>query len=161
MTRADPHTFTTGPRGSRRGQLRTLAHNCCWPSRGGHARRWCAGQATVEFALVLPLLVVVACSFVQVGLVVHAQLRLEVAAQAGARAAARNPTSDAARRGVQQVVDLNEYDASVQLHVDGTAPRIATVTVHGNVAVKLPFIGAAARRLDLRARAASAIESPG
>src|SRR5213592_4577567 len=46
------------------------------------------GSATVEFALVLPLVLVVVLALVQVGLVVRDRLLVEAAARAAARAAA-------------------------------------------------------------------------
>ena len=46
------------------------------------------GSATVEFALVLPLLLVVALALLQLGLLVRDRLMVEAAARAGARAAA-------------------------------------------------------------------------
>ena len=60
------------------------------------AREWeDRGQATVEFALVLPLLVVAAALLVHLGLTVRLQLQLEHAAREGARAAAIAPDSAA------------------------------------------------------------------
>jgi len=46
------------------------------------------GSAVVEFALVLPLVLIVALSLVQVGLLVRDRLLIEAAARAGARVAA-------------------------------------------------------------------------
>ena len=46
------------------------------------------GTAAVEFALVLPLVLVVALALVQTGLLVRDRLLVEAAARAGARAAA-------------------------------------------------------------------------
>jgi len=57
--------------------------------RGGSSdRSRDRGSATVEFALVLPLVLVVVLGLVQVGLVVRDRLLVEAAARAGARAAA-------------------------------------------------------------------------
>src|SRR5438067_1272715 len=55
------------------------------PSRG---RRVEAGTAAVEFALVLPLLLVIALALVQVGLVIRDRLLVEEAARAHGQAAA-------------------------------------------------------------------------
>jgi Flp pilus assembly protein TadG len=53
------------------------------------------GSATVEFALVLPLVFVVVLGLVQVGLVVRDRLLVEAAARAGVRAAAIQDDPDA------------------------------------------------------------------
>ena len=53
--------------------------------RNGHRA---VGSATVEFALVLPLVLVVVLALVQVGLLVRDRLLVEAAARAAARAAA-------------------------------------------------------------------------
>ena len=49
------------------------------------ARRAERGTAAVEFALVLPLVLVVALALVQTGLLVRDRLLVEAAARAGAR----------------------------------------------------------------------------
>lgn len=51
------------------------------------------GQALVEFALVLPLLLVVVTGIIQFGVVFHDYLNLTDAVRAGARAAAVSATS--------------------------------------------------------------------
>ena len=57
--------------------------------------RGSVGSATVEFALVLPLVLVVVLALVQVGLLVRDRLLVEAAARAGARAAAVQDDPDA------------------------------------------------------------------
>ena len=60
-------------------------------------RRREGGQATVEVALLLPLLATMLLAVVQVGLVVRDQVLVTHAAREAARAAAVDPTEDAAR----------------------------------------------------------------
>ncbi len=60
------------------------------------------GQATVEFALILPLLVIGALLLLQVGQVALLEIRLEHAAREGARAAAADPDT-ATRRALDAV----------------------------------------------------------
>ena len=57
--------------------------------------RGSVGSATVEFALVLPLVLVVVLALVQVGLLVRDRLLVEAAARAAARAAAVQDDPDA------------------------------------------------------------------
>ncbi|MGH9132448.1 MAG: TadE/TadG family type IV pilus assembly protein, partial [Ilumatobacteraceae bacterium] len=85
----------------------------------GHRGRWCrqgrpvvrsrhrfrhrpglndAGQAAVEFALCLPLVVVLVLGLVQVAVVARDQLAIEFAAREGARAAAVSAAPAAAAR---------------------------------------------------------------
>ncbi len=68
------------------------------PSRRARER----GSAVVEFALVLPLLLVVALAFVQVGLLARDELLLVQAARAGARAAAVEPDDAAVHDAVAE-----------------------------------------------------------
>src|SRR5437762_5255714 len=58
------------------------------PDAGALTGRLERGSATIEFALVLPLVLVVVLGLVQVGLVVRDRLLVEAAARAAARAAA-------------------------------------------------------------------------
>lgn len=55
------------------------------------------GQATVELALVLPIIVLILAGVVWVGQLMVTQLRLESAAREGARAAAVEPSAASAR----------------------------------------------------------------
>jgi len=71
--------------------------------RTGHPER---GSAALEFALVLPLLLVLTLAMVQVGLIVRDDLVLVGAARAGAREAA--VTSDDAR--IRDAVDQAAAD---------------------------------------------------
>ena len=65
------------------------------------------GQASVEFALALPIVVVMASGLVVVGAAVRNELAVELAAREGARAAAVSDTpADAAMRAANRAVDL-------------------------------------------------------
>jgi len=65
------------------------------PERPRRARE--RGSAAVEFALVLPLVLVVVLGLVQVGLIARDRLLVEAAARAGARAAALADDDEATR----------------------------------------------------------------
>jgi len=96
----------------------------------------------VEFALVVPLLLVVLLASVEVMLVAHAQLQLGHAAREGAREAATTPDLERAIAAVQRSLDdgaASRVRVSVdrQQHVDGTARVTATL----NHAIATPLFG--------------------
>ncbi len=72
-------------------------HRSATPSE---ERRWRSsdGSATVEFALVLPVLLLVCLALVQIGILVRDQLLLVQAARAGARQAALEADDASVRR---------------------------------------------------------------
>ena len=87
------------------------------------------GSATVEFALVLPLVLVVVLGLVQVGLVVRDRLLVEAAARAGARAAAIQ--DDPAAIEDAAIVAAPGLDAArFDLAVARSGSRGDPVTVH-------------------------------
>ncbi len=83
-----------------------------------------AGQATVEFALALPIVLIVILGMTQVGVAIRNELAVELAAREGARAASvsANPAG-AAASAATAAVDL---PISVTTQVSG---RRVTVTV--------------------------------
>ncbi len=114
-----------------------------------------AGQSTVEFALVLPLLAVVALGLVQVGVSVRNQLAVELAAREGARAA-----SVAAAAGGAAVAAAT---AATRLPVEVATSRSATtvtVTVTHVDEVAIPLLGRFLGPVTHRARVTMALEPP-
>ena len=88
-----------------------------------------AGSAVVEFALVLPLLLVVALSLVQVGLLVRDRLLIEAAARAGARTAAVEADEGAVRAAALAAApDLDPSLAGVAIARQGTQGDPVTVS---------------------------------
>src|SRR5918994_143696 len=92
------------------------------------ARRSERGTAAVEFALVLPLVLIVALALVQTGLLVRDQLLVEAAARAGARAAAVQEDANAIRAAALAAAPSLD-DASVDLGVTRSGARGDPVTV--------------------------------
>ncbi len=88
---------------------------------GARAER---GQATVELALVLPLVALLLLAMVQVGLVVRDQVLLTHAAREAAREAAVDPSPHAARRAVLAGAPLATDRLQVQLSRPGTGGRV-------------------------------------
>lgn len=116
------------------------------------------GQATVEFALVLPFVALLAALIVQVGLVLRAQVLVVHAAREGARAAsvATGPRDEAARRAV----DSSSDQPSADLHVDVSDDTTwVTVVVRRTLRVWLPFVGELIPEFDVESRASMRIES--
>jgi Flp pilus assembly protein TadG len=101
-----------------------------------------AGSAVVEFALVLPLVLVVALSLVQVGLLVRDRLLIEAVARAGARAAAVEADEDAVRAAALAAApDLDPTHTSVEIARQGTQGDPVTVSVVYDEVVRVPLIG--------------------
>jgi Flp pilus assembly protein TadG len=96
----------------------------------------------VEFALVLPLLLVLALGLIQVGLLARDRLLVEAAARAGARAAAiqDDPAEvDAAVRAAAPVLD--PATTVVTVTRDGSRGSPVTVQVAYDDAVRVPLVG--------------------
>ena len=114
--------------------------------------RFQTGSAVVEFALVLPLVLIVALSLVQVGLLVRDRLLIEAAARAGARVAALEADVAAVRAAALGAApDIDPAHASVDVTRQGTQGDPVTVSVSYDELVHVPLIGwlfGASIRLD-------------
>jgi Flp pilus assembly protein TadG len=102
--------------------------------RGRGAR----GQATVEFALVLPLVLGLALFIVQVGLVVRDQIMVVNAAREGARTAAVQPLLAEAR---QSAIDSGALDPQRTTVLMSQGSATVTVTVSYQSTTTVPIIG--------------------
>ena len=98
------------------------------------------GQATVEFALTFPLVVLLLLLVVQLGVVVHAQVLAIHAAREGARAAAVSPKPDrAATAAARKYTGLRE----ARLDVDTTATKeFVVVRARLRTPTDVPIVGA-------------------
>ncbi|NND76331.1 MAG: pilus assembly protein [Ilumatobacter sp.] len=104
------------------------------------ARRRDAGQATVEFALTLPIVIIVALGLLQVGIAIRNELAVELAAREGARAAAVSTdpggaASAAARRAVALPIGVAATEGG------GTVTVTVTYIDPTDVAIIGRFIG--------------------
>jgi Flp pilus assembly protein TadG len=98
--------------------------------------------ATVEFALVLPLLLMVALALVEVGLLARDRLLVEAAARAGARAAAVETDEGAVRDdAVGAAPGLDPSTLTVTVARSGSRGDPVTVTIAYVDVVRVPFIG--------------------
>jgi len=103
--------------------------------RGGSVER---ASAAVEFALVLPLVLVVALALVQVGLLVKDQLIVEESARAGARQAAVSIDDASARQAaIDAAVSLepDRLGVSISRGEGGGSPVTVTVVFHAPASV--------------------------
>lgn len=95
----------------------------------------------MEFALVLPLILVLALSILQVGLLAKDQLVLEGSARAGAREAAVTVEEATVRRVALEAaasLDLNRISVAVQRQAE--AGSGVTVTVRYEAPVVIPAV---------------------
>ncbi|MDH3752989.1 MAG: pilus assembly protein [Acidimicrobiia bacterium] len=100
------------------------------------------GQATVELALLLPLVLLLTLSVVQVGLVVHAQVRTTHAAREAARVVAVTHDPAAAEQAAIAAAGLDP--ARVEVEVEGAIVTggMVTVRVRYRAPTTVPMIGA-------------------
>jgi Flp pilus assembly protein TadG len=127
------------------------------PDRGRRPPRD-RGQSTVELALALPAVLVLALAVVQVGLVVRDQVRVTHAAREGARAAAVSPEPGAARRAVERDAGLAPDRLDVVVSGRTGIGSHVTVTVRYEVATDLALIGPLLPDLGLSADATMRVE---
>jgi Flp pilus assembly protein TadG len=99
------------------------------------------GSAVVEFALVLPILLIVTLAVVQVGLVARDQLIVIQASRAGAREAAVSADEETVHSAVihaAAALDSNELD--VEVSRSGALGEPVTVTVRYLELVRVPLV---------------------
>lgn len=98
------------------------------------------GSATVEFALVMPLLLVVILAVVQVGLLLRDQLVLTQAARAGAREASVSPSDEEVRSAVvSAAAGLDPSALSTEVQRVGAQGEPVTVSLAYAVPVRVPL----------------------
>ena len=113
------------------------------------------GQAAVEFALALPLVVVVMLAIAQVGVSIRNDVAVELAAREGARAAAvaANPAG-AARRAASAATRLD-----VSVATTSTGRRVAVTVTHVDP-TDIAIVGAFIGPITHRATVTMAVEPP-
>lgn len=104
---------------------------------GASALRGERGQATVEFALLLPLVVAALLAVVQAGLVVRDQVAVVHAAREAARAAAVDPDPRRAVTAAREVLD----EAEVEVGRRGQVGEQVRVRVAYRSPTDLPVVG--------------------
>ena len=123
----------------------------------GRASRGDAAQATVETALVLPVVAVVALVVVQAGLLARDEVLTVAAARTAARAVTVEPSAAAAQRALV-AAGLGDR-ASVDVTGASRPGALATVTVELEPAT-VPIVGRAFTGRRLRERLTVLVEGP-
>jgi hypothetical protein len=113
-----------------------------------------AGQATVEFALLLPLVVLAALVVLQVGLIVRDHVAVVHAAREAARAASVDPDPGRAVKAARRT--LPDAEVSVGARPDVGEP-IAVEVAYRSV-TDLPLVGALFPDRTLRHRSVMRVE---
>ncbi|MEX2099907.1 MAG: TadE family type IV pilus minor pilin [Acidimicrobiia bacterium] len=130
-----------------------MIRRCSWfPRRRGGGSD--DGQATVEFAFLLPLVVLAALAVIQVGLVVRDQMGVVHAAREAARAASVDTDPARAVRAAHRTLP----GAVVEV---GGRPKIGeeiTVTIRYRSVTNLPLVGALFPDPELHASATMRVE---
>lgn len=114
------------------------------------------GQAAVEFAIALPLVIMLVLGILQVAVVVRDQLALELAAREGARAASvAAAPSAAAAAAVEGATGLSGIETATSATSDSV-----TVTVRRTTRSQMPLLGLVIRDVELEASVTMTREPP-
>ena len=116
------------------------------------------GQATVEIALVLPVIAVLLLAVVQVGLVVRDQVLVTHAAREAARAAAVEPDPAAARQAAAAAASLDPGRLDVVVGERGGPGSRVRVEVTYRSPTQLPLVGPMVPDVRLTAAATIRVE---
>ena len=99
------------------------------------------GSATVEFALLTPLLLVLLLMVVEVAVTARTQLELATAAREGARIAATNPDPARAIEAVRSALGDRGREAQISVRRPHVVGRPATVRVVLTRRLTIPLLG--------------------
>ncbi len=116
------------------------------------------GQASVELALVLPLVMILLLTVAQLGLLVRDQILVVHAAREAARQAAVDPAADAPRKAAVASSSLNGSHLTVTSTGRGAPGSRVRVEVAYRTSSAMPLVGAAVGNLTLRASATMRVE---
>lgn len=117
------------------------------------------GQATVELALVLPVVVLLALVVAQAATLARDRLLVTHVAREAARAAAVDADPGAARRAATGAADLDPGRLTVELRGRGGAGSRVTATVTYRAPTDVPLVGALIGDVTLRAGVTMRVES--
>jgi hypothetical protein len=116
------------------------------------------GQATVELALVLPLVAVLMLAIVQAAVVARDQILVTHAAREAARAAAVDDDPEVAERAAQRAAPLVPERLDVEVGERGGVGESVRVVVRYRSPTRLPLVGAVVDDLVLDAAVTMRVE---
>jgi len=119
------------------------------------------GQATVEVALALPVLVLALLLVVQVALIARAQILVVHAAREAARATAVDGRQGAAERAARATPGLRPARLAVSASARGDPGTTVRVTVRYVAPTDVPLVGAVLGDPELEASVAMRVEGAG
>lgn len=114
------------------------------------------GSATVELALLVPLVLVLLIVIVEVAVVARYQIELVAAAREGARVAATSPDPADAIDAVRTAIGERGNEARIGVHRPHVVGRKAAVDIALSYEIRVPLLGSF--RVPLAARAVMAVE---
>lgn len=119
-----------------------------------------AGQASVELALLLPVVVVLLLAVLQLGLVARDVVLVTHASREAARAAAVDPTPGAAREAALASSGLDRDRLALDVRGRAGAGSRVRVEVRYRVPTDVPIIGALLGDRTVRSSATMRVEGP-
>lgn len=123
-------------------------------------RRRERGQATVEFAITVPLLALVALMLLEVALIGRDRIALEHAARAAARQAVIDPAAAPVAAAARAATALDAARLAVAVEGSGRPDTLVKVTVTYRSPVHVPALRALARGPTLEASLWARVEHP-
>lgn len=123
------------------------------PGQVGHA-----GQSTVELAVLLPVLLILVFTVIQVGVVARDHLSVNEAARAAARRAAVTPDLTSARAGAADATGLDADRLRVALSGGRDSGDVVTVSVGYSSPTEVPLVGRLIGDVELSATATVMVE---
>ncbi|HVE75779.1 MAG TPA: TadE/TadG family type IV pilus assembly protein [Actinomycetota bacterium] len=120
-----------------------------------HLRRDQLGQSTVEFALILPIVLVLVLGLVQIGLFMRDQLLVASAAREGAREAAVTPDRDRIARVARRAAPGLDLDVDVDRGLRRGDPARVRVSASPT---RVPLVGQIVGGRRLRGEATMRVE---
>ncbi|MFL6205180.1 MAG: TadE/TadG family type IV pilus assembly protein [Acidimicrobiales bacterium] len=118
------------------------------------------GQATVELALLLPVLAVLLLLILQIGLLGRDLVLVSHASREAARAAAVDPDPGAALAAARRAGGLDADRLTVDVGARGGAGTVVEVTVTYRAATDVPLVGALLGDRTIRSATTMRVEGP-